>query len=508
MHFRGRTSITENRQKLHTPKSDSSQVWTHVRPWAAIFWLLLWEAASLAIGSRLLLVSPVQAVLRLMELLPTGAFWQAVFFSFGRISAGFLAAAAAGILLAALSARFLRVEELLAPPMLVMKSVPVASFIILALIWFSSRNLSVLISFLMVLPVVYTNTLAGIRAADVQLTEMAELFRIPPLRRIRYIYMPQVLPYFQSACGISLGLCWKSGIAAEVIGMPQGSIGERLQQAKVYLDTPDLFAWTFVIVLVSLSFERLVLAGLRFGAQALRQDRMGNQKNEMKEVVCGKEKQNEGEERQPENDRTNGKREMTEPIYAKKTAAVSLRGICKTYGNNCVLNRLDLDFPCGRTTAVMAPSGSGKTTLLRILMGFETADSGTISGLSGMRPAAVFQEDRLCSELDAAANIRLVNPAHTRRAVGKEMEKLGLCGCMDQQVSEFSGGMRRRTALLRALLSDYDILFLDEPFKGLDEELKQQTIDYVKKQSRGKTVLLVTHDEKEANALGAEICRI
>ena len=414
---------------------------TRVRPWAAVFWLLVWEAASFAVGSRLLLVSPIQAVLRLMELLPTAAFWQAVFFSFGRISAGFLLAAAAGILLAALSARFLRIEELLAPPMLAMKSVPVASFIILALIWFSSRNLSVLISFLMVLPVVYTNTLTGIRAADVRLREMAVLFRIPAARRIRYIYIPQVLPYFQSACGISLGLCWKSGIAAEVIGMPQGSIGERLQQAKVYLDTPDLFAWTFVIVLVSLTFERLVLAGLRTGARLLRRDCMGSKKDEMTERLCGEKKQSKGEEKQSENDRQNGKSDMPKPFYDGKSTAVSLRGICKAYGSNRVLNRLDLDFPCGRITAVMAPSGSGKTTLLRILMGFETADSGTVSGISGKQLAAVFQEDRLCEELDAAANIRLVNPAHTRGAVGEEMEKLGLYGCTEQKVSEFSGGM-------------------------------------------------------------------
>ena len=153
--------------------------------------------------------------------------------------------------------------------MLAIKSIPVASFIILALILFSSRNLAVPISFLIVLPVLYSNVLGGIRAADSQLMEMARVFRIPVGRSIRYVYLPQVMPYFLSACGSALGLCWKSGIAAEVIGMPEGSIGEQLQQAKVYLDTPDLFAWTLVIVLVSLAFERAFLALLRRGARAL-----------------------------------------------------------------------------------------------------------------------------------------------------------------------------------------------------------------------------------------------
>ena len=165
----------------------------------------------------------------------------------------------AGTMLAGVSARQRILEELLAPFMLAVKSIPVASFIILALILFSSRNLSVLISFLMVLPVLYSGILGGLRAMDKQMLEMVQLFRIPTFRRIRYVYLPQILPYFQTACSSALGLCWKSGIAAEVIGMPTGSIGEQLQLAKVYLDTPDLFAWTLVIVLISLFLKGLLM---------------------------------------------------------------------------------------------------------------------------------------------------------------------------------------------------------------------------------------------------------
>lgn len=125
--------------------------------------------------------------------------------------------------------------------MLAVRSVPVASFIILALIWFSSQNLAVLISFLMVLPVIYANVLGGIEATDRQLLEMAQVFQISVGRQIRYLYVPQVLPFFQSGCAVALGLCWKAGVAAEVIEAA-GVHGEKLQQAKVYLDTPDLFA--------------------------------------------------------------------------------------------------------------------------------------------------------------------------------------------------------------------------------------------------------------------------
>lgn len=240
-----------------------------IRAWAVIFWLLLWQAGAMAINQRIILVSPLRVLARLAELAPTLEFWGAIGYSMVRITAGFLLGAAAGTLLAALSARFRRGEELLAPAFLAIKSIPVASFIILALILFSSRNLAVLISFLIVLPVLYANILGGIRAADRQLLEMARVFCIPAARRIRYVYLPQVFPYFRSACGSALGLCWKSGIAAEVIGMPDGPIGEQLQQAKIYLNTPDLFAWTLVIVLVSLAFEKVFLALLKRGEHAL-----------------------------------------------------------------------------------------------------------------------------------------------------------------------------------------------------------------------------------------------
>ncbi len=240
-----------------------------IRLWAVLFWLAVWQLGAMALDQELFLVSPLRVLGRLGELVVTGPFWRAVGMSSLRIMGGFLAATAAGVLLAALSARFRRVEELLAPALLAIKSIPVASFIILALILFSSRNLAVLISFLMVLPVVYANVLEGIRSADRQLLEMGRVFRLPVGRRLRYLYVPQVYPFFEAACGVALGLCWKAGVAAEVIGMPQGSIGERLQQAKIYLDTPDLFAWTLVIVLVSLAFEKLFLRLLKVGARAL-----------------------------------------------------------------------------------------------------------------------------------------------------------------------------------------------------------------------------------------------
>ena len=167
-----------------------------IRAWAVVFWLIIWQLGAMALNQSIILVSPIQVLVRLAQLSVTADFWNAIAYSLCRIALGFIVGIIFGTWLAALSAHFRRIEELLAPAMLAVRSIPVASFIILALILFSSHNLSVLISFLMVLPIIYASVLEGIRAADHQLLEMAKLFRVPPVRCIRYVYLPQVMPYF------------------------------------------------------------------------------------------------------------------------------------------------------------------------------------------------------------------------------------------------------------------------------------------------------------------------
>lgn len=230
-----------------------------IKLWAVAAWLVIWQLVSMWIGQEILLVSPAVVFLRLLELLPTGEFWRSVMFSVIRINGGFLLAAAAGVTAAGLAVKFRRVEEFLRPFVLTIKAIPVASFVILVLIWVPSRNLSVVISFLMVFPILYTNVLDGEKQMDRNLLEMAQVFALSRSVRLRYLYLPQILPYFRTGCSVALGLCWKAGVAAEVIGIPDHSIGEQLYQAKVYLNTPDLFAWTIVIVMLSVAFERLFL---------------------------------------------------------------------------------------------------------------------------------------------------------------------------------------------------------------------------------------------------------
>ena len=219
-----------------------------IKIWAVAFWLLVWQGVSPGLGA-----GDTFGISCVCSQTPSGTGSDGGFLVFHCLfhyqdHGGFLLAALLGILLGALAAGVSPVRQLLEPAVLTIKSIPVASFVILVLIWVPSENLSVVISFLMVFPVIYTNVLNGIESTDRKLLEMAEVFRISLPRRIRYIYASQVLPFFRAGCSVALGLCWKAGVAAEVIGIPDGSIGERLYMAKVYLNTPDLFAWTIVIV--------------------------------------------------------------------------------------------------------------------------------------------------------------------------------------------------------------------------------------------------------------------
>lgn len=185
---------------------------------------------------------------------------------------------------------------------------------------------------------------------------------------------------------------------------------------------------------------------------------------------------------------------------------IALRGVTKRFGDQVVLDRLDLELADGAVTALMGPNGSGKTTIARLLLSLDHPDAGEVDGLDGRRRAAAFQEDRLCDQLSAAGNVRLVvDRAHAERAVAT----LRAAGLDDDAVAkparDLSGGQRRRVAIVRALVADADLVVLDEPFKGLDTEARVLLLELVRERCAGRTVLLVTHDRADAEALGARV---
>ena len=230
---------------------------------AVLFALALWQGISMLVNMDILLASPLKVIKRLATIWTEKGFVSTVLFSLMRITCGFLIALALGIILAVLAGRFPIVETLLWPYVVTIKSVPVASFIILCLIWFSFNQLTIFIAFLIAFPVIYSNVLQGIKSADRNMLEMAGLYNVSWGRKLLYIYVPNIKPYLISACSVAVGMAWKAGVAAEVIGVVNGSIGEKLYNAKIYFQNADLLAWTVIIILLSVVIEKLFVFILR-----------------------------------------------------------------------------------------------------------------------------------------------------------------------------------------------------------------------------------------------------
>ena len=228
-----------------------------------LFWLMLWALAAAAVGQELLLPTPLRVAQKLVEMAAHAEFWLTVGRSILRVLTGILAAAALGLLLAVLTYESPLAMELLSPIMALIKSTPVASFIILALVWLGRSIVPVVIAGMMVLPVVWANAQAGLQGVDRQLLELARVYGLPRLRVLRRIVWPAVLPHMQAAFRSAMGLGWKAGIAAEVLTVPPYSIGKQIYEAKIYLETTELFAWTAAVVILSVLIERTLLLLVR-----------------------------------------------------------------------------------------------------------------------------------------------------------------------------------------------------------------------------------------------------
>lgn len=225
--------------------------------------LLLWQVLAMVIKQPILIVTPLSVIKRLGTIWLEAGFWSSIGFSMLRILVGFFAGLILGILFAIVSSKSKLAEALLWPYMVTVRSVPVASIVVICLIWLSSANLSAFISFLIVIPVIYQNVLTGIRSKDKELEEAAMVSGATGFQRFRYITLPQIAPHLLSACTVTVGMAWKAGIAAEIIGTPKGSIGQQLYLSKIYLDTDDLLAWTVVLVILSIICEKLIVAGIK-----------------------------------------------------------------------------------------------------------------------------------------------------------------------------------------------------------------------------------------------------
>ena len=231
----------------------------------AIVWLGIWQILSAIVGLSMLLPSPIDTAKELINLVITGEFWLSVLLSVVRSLTGFIAGVLFGALAGSFSAFSGFISSFLAPAVSIIKATPVASFIILAIVWFKTGNVPSFATALLVFPFIYSNVKTGIRETDKKLIEMADAFGVSPVKKATKLYIPSVKPYFISATTTAIGLAWKAGIAAEVICTPSLSIGSGIYDSKIYLETPKMFAWTAVVIILSIIIEKIMVLILRRG---------------------------------------------------------------------------------------------------------------------------------------------------------------------------------------------------------------------------------------------------
>lgn len=418
-----------------------------------LLWLFVWQCAGLFVKNPFLFATPLGTAKSLWLSLGTAGFWRVVGMTLLRIGTGFTLGVILGILMAALCKAIPFLEELLSPVISLMKTVPVVCFVVLFLLWWGHSFLSVAISFLMVFQAIYFSTLEGLKALGRDMTEMAETFRLHFGTKLLCIYRPALRPFLSGSLKTSLGLAWKAGVAAEVIGLPEYSIGEKLYLSKLSLDTEGIFAWTVMICLMSFLFEKLILwlAGKFFSFRA-------HPKKPQKSVA---------------------------PLELR------LRGVSKRYGKQSVLEKEDLTVGAGETLWLTGPSGSGKTTRFRLLAGLERPDEGTVEAGAKDGFCMMFQENRLCEDVSATENVAMVtgDEKKAREVLGKMLET----ALLEKPCRELSGGEKRRVALARALAAEGNCLILDEPFAGLDMETAKKCRQVILEEKGERTLLIASH---------------
>ena len=492
---------------------EKKQHWKHVvrTVLVGLFWLLLWQIAAIKLDKAIFLPKPIQVFRAFIRIGGRKSTLEIMMASFIRIMKGFLLALPCGFLFALFSHFCPTVKNLLQPLMRLMKAVPVASFTILALLWTDGEHLAQLVAAVIVLPVVYINLLEGFEKVSPQMLEMAKVFRVPWHRKIRFIYLPSVYPALLAACKIGLGFCFKAGIAAEVIGRPANSIGSQLYEAKLYLLTDELFAWTAVIVLLSMIFEGSCIYILnRIGRCIKRIHRIRIQKPE------GDNQQNASEA------------ETKAGSDNKEALCLTVEQVGKSYGTQRVLNEISFVVKGGERLCFRGASGIGKTTLLRLVLGLERQETGRIHLTGIKKMAAVFQEDRLMEDTDVYSNLYFTSTGtgyydsacqeehsdeHWREKrkgfdfaqADRHLAMIGLAGLGGRMTGELSGGMKRRVAIVRAVMSCPQLLVLDEPFTGLDEDSRRLAADYIDMYCKEAVVLLVTHDKEEEELMQASV---
>lgn len=425
----------------------------------AAFWLAVWALAAALVAQPLILPGPGAVALALLRLVCDGDTWAILAGSGARILGGLALAAVCGGVLAGVSVRSRTFSRLVAPALSFVKATPVACVVVLLLIWLGSARVSIAAVFLMALPGVYFSLAEGLTQADKPLEQMFRLHGVRGWRLFCAHTWREVLPFALSCARAVIGMSWKAGVAAELIGMAAGTVGERIYQAKLLIETADLLAWTVLVVAASWACERVLVWLLRASGPAA-----------WRAAVRA-------------HGRAGGSAGGGAP--AELAFAVGDRAPWAP-----ALDGLVLRVPAGGRTCVMGASGAGKSTLLALAAG-ECAPC-----------SMVFQDVRLVEDVSALDNVLVCADARVDASSATALLRLLVPGVdVHARVAELSGGQRRRVEIARALLCGGCAVILDEPFTGLDASARDATAEAVLDLLEGRMLLLATHDVADAQAL-------
>ena len=436
------------------------------------FWIAIWQLLAIVVGNSLLLPTLPETVMALGTLVKKQSFYMDVCWTLFRCILSIIISFGFGICLAWVAYKKEIIKDLLTLPVSFFKAVPVMAIVIYVILLVESDWVAVVACFLMCFPIAYTNILTGLAETSKELLEVASVYKFSKIDIVKLIYIPSVMPHFNASMKIVAGLSWKAVVAAEVLSVPEFSLGQGMISAKYYLETPTLFAYIIVIVAMSLVMEKVI---------ALATSKLTIKNYEGSRVSRG--------ERQV----TNG----------RKPASVNLIDVYKCFDEKKVLTGYSRLFEAGSKTAIVGPSGSGKTTLARIIAGLEIADDGNIKLSEDAKISYLFQEDRLFPWLNVYDNMALGMKNLDDEAIIEMAQNLEIKEVLYKMPDELSGGMKHRVALGRTFLADSNLMVLDEPFRGLDQDLKVRIVDRLwEKIAADKTVVVITHSREDLELLG------
>ena len=429
----------------------------------AAFWLAAWMLVAALVAQPLILPGPGAVVVALLRLVCDGGTWAILAGSGARILGGLALAAVCGGVLAGVSSRSRAFARLVAPALSFVKATPVACVVVLLLIWLGSARVSIAAVFLMALPGVYFSLAEGLAQANGSLGQMFRLHGVRGWRLFCAHTWREVLPFVLSCARAVIGMGWKAGVAAELIGMAVGTVGERIYQAKLLIETADLLAWTVLVVAASWACERALVWLLQAsGPVAWRAAVRAHGHGQRGRA-----------------------RAASDGVAAGFALAVGDRAPWAS-----ALDGLVLNVPVGGRICVMGASGVGKSTLLALAAG-ECAPC-----------SMVFQDARLVEDASALDNVLVCADARVDASSAAALLRLLVPGIdVHARLAELSGGQRRRVEIARALLCSSDAVILDEPFTGLDAAARDTTAKVVLDLLDGRTLLLATHDANDVQAL-------